>query len=449
MNQVDVRPKTITQNQITGEHGATLVKAQAHAMGFLYTVNGPVEAGVDGLIETRDKQTGRVGARFVAVQVKTTDAQRYTAETDSSFEYLCEPEDVAYWQLGNLPVIIVLVRLSDKSLFWKQAPIKGSPVDPETRRLRINKATDRFDLAAGDAIAALAVDQAEPGVWLPPSRQPDALLFNAVKVRLPGTIHFAATTHRHGRDALRALLELSDHPPGEWVARGGRLITFLDIQGSLLRHVVDRASIETFPVDQFSLEDDDDEQRLFVELLNRTLRAQLDPILVWSRLLRLYHFPADGRGIDRMFRYRSLKYETSRAVVKAKRRKDGSVSYVRHSAFSGRFWREFDDWYFTVEPSYLFTRDGVRPDRFAGERISKLKRLENNAALRGQFVMWRGLLTGLGVVPEQVDWLAPEPATPILGFEALDMMSLPMSVPDDLWRARDSDAPDDGEELPL
>jgi hypothetical protein len=86
MSQVDVRQKTITQSQITGEHGAALVKVQAHAMGFLYTVNGPVEAGVDGFIETRDKGTGRVAARFVAVQVKTTEAQRYTAETDSGFE---------------------------------------------------------------------------------------------------------------------------------------------------------------------------------------------------------------------------------------------------------------------------------------------------------------------------------------------------------------------------
>jgi hypothetical protein len=62
-------------------------------------------------------------------------------------------------------------------------------------------------------------------------------------------------------------------------------------------------------------------QRLFVELLNRTLRAQLDPMLTWSRPLRLYYFPPDGAGIDRTIRYRSLKNETSRAVVKAKRRK--------------------------------------------------------------------------------------------------------------------------------
>src|SRR5439155_9250454 len=162
---------------------------------------------------------------------------------------------------------------------------------------------------------------------------------------------------------------------------------------------------------EFSLNDDEDEQRLFVELLNRTLRAQLDPILAWRHSLKLYYFPPDGPTIDRTLYYTSLKNDTSRAVVKAKRRQDGSISYVRHSAFSGRFWREFDDWYLTIEPTYVFTRDGVRPDRFAGERISKLKRLENNAALRGQFVMWRSLLTGVSEIPRQADLLMP--ATPV------------------------------------
>src|SRR5690606_29622617 len=110
----------------------------------------------------------------------------------------------------------------------------------------------------------------------------------------------------------------------------------------------------------------------------------------------------------------------------------GSISYVRHSAFSGRFCRQFDDWYLSIEPTYVFTRDGIRPDRFAGERISKLKRLENNAAVRGQFVMWRSLLTGLGQSPRQTDLLDPPvPSIPqFLHFEALDMIELPLSVPD-------------------
>jgi hypothetical protein len=450
MIRSDDRPKTISQAQIIGERGVALVKERVHAMGFLFTIYGPVEAGIDALIELRDPVTGRVGAKLIAVQVKTRDARPYTAETDDSFEYLCNADDVKYWQEANLPVIIVLVRLSDRSIYWKPAPPGGRATDLESRRLRISKTSGLLDAAAGDALALLAIDQAQPGTWLPPSRKPDELFFNAVKVVLPPEIQVAAITHRHGRDALKALLDISDSPPAAWVAKGGRLITFLDIGTSLLRHITEAGSVETLPVEEFALHDDEDEQRLFVELLNRTFRAQFEFLVSWNRSLRLYYFPADGPGIDRSIRYFSIKKQTPRAVVKSKRRPDGAISYVRHSAFSGRFWREFDEWYMTIEPTYIFTRDGIRPDRFAGERISKLKRLENNAAIRGQFVMWRSLLTSSGQALGQPDLLAPDAPDPILTFEPVEMISVPVSVPDELWRARDAHAPpEDDEELPL
>lgn len=444
--------KIISHNQIIGERGVALAKDKAHEMGFLFTTYGPVEAGIDALVELRDPQTGAVSGKLIAVQVRTREERRYTAETEHGFEYVCTEADTAYWQQPNLPMIIVLVRLSDRSLYWKRVPSIGNPADIETRRLRISKASDKFDRRAADKIAHLAVDQAQPGVWLPPSNQPDTLLFNAVKVTLPDTIFTAATTYRRGGDALRALLEIKDHPPGEWVIKGGRLVTFLNIEDTLLRHVVDVGSIEPLPTSQFAFHEDQDERRVFVELLNRTLRAQLEPMLTWNNSLQLHYFPPDGRVVDRTIRYMSLQNETTRAVVKAKRRPDGSISYVRHSAFSARFWPEFDSWLLTIEPTYVFTRDGVRPDKFAGERVSKLKRLENNAALRGQFVMWRTLLTGLGAEQRQGDLLSLSSPVPkhLLRFEPIGDLTLPVSVPDALWRSRDSFAPpDDDEELPL
>jgi hypothetical protein len=450
MTMTTSRGKTIRPNQITGEYGAALVKVRTHAMGFLYSPYGPVEAGIDGIIELRDRLTGEVGGRLVAVQVKTTDDERYTAETEDTFDYLCKPDDIAYWQQANVPVIIVLVRRSDDSAYWKLVRTPGAPITD--RRLRIDKKADRFDASAADAIAAVTIDQAEPGTWLPASAKPDNLLFNAVKVVLPPMIQVAATPHRAGRDVLRALLDINDHPPGAWVARGGRLLTFLDIETTLLHEAVDDGTIECLQVDEFSLTDDEDERRLFVELLNRTLRYQLDPALAWSRTLKLYYYPASMPGIDRTLRYQSLKNETSRGVVTAKRRPDGSVSYVRHSAFAARFWPAFEEWYLTIEPAYVFTRDGVRPDGYAGERISKLKRRENNAALRGQFAMWRSVLTGLGKPKDQADLLSldDQGPSPVLRFEALDMVELPVSVPDEIWRSKDSFKPQtDDEELPL
>jgi len=230
--------KKISDQQILGEQGAALVDERTHAMGFLFKRYGSPEAGIDGLIELRNPTTGHVGGRLIAVQVKTRQDRPYTAETEDGFEYLCDLDDVAYWQQANLPVIIVLVHLSDNSLYWKPAPSRVSANDPDIRRLHISKAVERFDVRAADAIAQLAVDQAQPGVWLPPSRQPDAIFLNAVKVILPETIHVAATIYRHGRDALKALLDITDHPPAEWVAKGGRLLTFLNLDSSELCHVL-------------------------------------------------------------------------------------------------------------------------------------------------------------------------------------------------------------------
>jgi hypothetical protein len=85
--------------------------------------------------------------------------------------------------------------------------------------------------------------------------------------------------------------------------------------------------------------------------------------------------------------------------------------------------------------------DGILPARRGtgsrgnrGGRLPERQALENNAALRDQFVMWRTLLTGLAQSSDQGDLLTPSSAptsSPILRFEALDMVELPVSVPDE------------------
>mgnify|MGYP000866747292 CR=1 FL=1 len=106
MSESDVRPKKIHLNQIAGEQGAALVKARAHAMGFLYTVNGPVEAGIDGFIETRDPTTSRVSGRLVAVQLNGT--QRHLGRDPSDLIERRTDEDADRQHLsrqlrGDLP----------------------------------------------------------------------------------------------------------------------------------------------------------------------------------------------------------------------------------------------------------------------------------------------------------------------------------------------------------
>jgi len=59
----------------------------------------------------------------------------------------------------------VLVRLSDNSIYWK--PV-GDGLPTEPRRLVYNKAADKFDVSAADAIAALCIDRYQLGSHVPP-----------------------------------------------------------------------------------------------------------------------------------------------------------------------------------------------------------------------------------------------------------------------------------------
>jgi hypothetical protein len=45
--------KTITNQQLIGSRGEAFVAERANAMGFMFNRHGPLEAGMDGLMEIR------------------------------------------------------------------------------------------------------------------------------------------------------------------------------------------------------------------------------------------------------------------------------------------------------------------------------------------------------------------------------------------------------------
>jgi hypothetical protein len=65
--------------------------------------------------------------------------------------------------------------------------------------------------------------------------------------------------------------------------------------------------------------------------------------------------------------------------------------------------------------------------------------MENNGAVRGQFLMWRFLLSGAG--QPQSDLLSTvNPARGPLCFEVLEPIQMPMAVPEEAWKKEDPNA---------
>jgi hypothetical protein len=173
-----------------------------------------------------------------------------------------------------------------------------------------------------------------------------------------------------------------------------------------------------------------------VALLNRAIDEFVRPALYHDRDSGVFHFRKPHDRDDLNYAYRSLHNITTRRVVSryGQKRKDPSkASYWRHSGFSHRFLRLGGKWFVEITPTYHFTHNGRDLDRWGGERLKKIKEIENNAAVMGQFVMWRDFLLTHG----KGDLL--KPPYPFLSFSSLDALTLDVGVPDSLWTSQEAD----------
>lgn len=194
--------------------------------------------------------------------------------------------------------------------------------------------------------------------------------------------------------------------------------------------------MEEFDTKEWSDSDDDDRQRDFVALLNRAIGEFVRPKLYHDRDSGVFYFrkPRDRDSLN--YAYRSLQNTTTRRVVGPygkKKKNPTRPAYWRHSAFMHRFVKIAGNWLAEITPTYHFTYNGQDIDAYAGERLKKIKEIENNAAVMGQFVMWRDFLT----THRTEDLLTQQ--YPFLSFREMDAFDIDVCVADDLWKSQESD----------
>lgn len=439
--------KKISDNQRIGEQGEALAKARVLRIGFVYHHLGRLEAGVDGMIELRDPQTGAMSGRMLGAQVKTRAKGRYSRETGEGFEYLLDADDVAYWAKSNIPMIIVLCRLEDDSFYWK--PIRDH-VAGEPRRLLFDKARDTLNEAAASVLANLLVDRAEPGHWVPPLAGGEDVLLNVLPITLPEETFISEAAFGTGRRAAAELANLGD-PRHDWVQRGRRVLSFHDPHGKTTEAIVEPGSVEAVGTALIAQSDDPDAAADMADLLRRTLERQFEDQLMFAavRGRRLFAFRPQGVGRPLTYHYRSARNAAHADVVMVERRRDDPdrIAFVRHHAFEPRFERLGDTWCMAVTPTYYFTRDGYRPLERARAQtlLAGKKRLDKNSALWGQMHMWQYLFCGEGGGEGSAS-LFDTPAIPEpwhLMFDRAPIVTLPAATPEAAWK-RGRDETDSG-----
>jgi hypothetical protein len=426
--------KKLSPNQILGQRGELQVADRVLAMNLSFHALNRLETGIDGMIELRDPVSHVTLAKWVGVQVKATESQRYTAETDAGFEYLLNPSDLSYWRGSNIPVIIVLLRLEDQTMFWKAVDC-GS--DSEPRRLVFDKTADRFDRSNADAVAALTVDKNQPGSYVPPMLAGDPLHLNLVRLILPPVMYVAQSPFKSQREATKEMLSYKGQHFFDWVIRDRTFWSFRDPRDTLIANVIDTDTLEEIETETLSQAEDVADENAFIDLLRRSVEAQLRDDLAFDKESRSLYFRAHAPGRVRKYEYRSLHQLTSADVVNIYE-KEGRTMVMRHHAFSPRYQRIGDDWYISISPTFIFTADGFQPHPASSILLAGKKKLDRNGSVRGQIILWRYLLIASGELPSglfQDQSLLDRRAR--IKFEALDPVIMPMSVPEDVWRRDD------------
>ncbi|MBB3951521.1 DUF4365 domain-containing protein [Aureimonas jatrophae] len=431
--------KTVTDNQINGEFGESMVRTRVLSMGQVFEQNGRLETGIDGMIHLRDPKTGMALGKMIGVQVKTTTAGTYSGETEHGFDYLLKSDDLAFWRTTNVPVIIVLLRRADESFFWKSV---DAGVAGEERRLRFDKKQDLFDRSAVDRIAQLSIDRSTHGAHLPPLQSGEEAHLNLVEVLPPSEIFVATSPFRDARAAIAEMLRHDDRD-FDWVLRGGRFLSFRDPRTNAAACIVDDESVEAVETSIIADSDDRDDEIAFIELLRRTMGRQLEPDIGFDKDGRSYYFRAPERRKGRSYAYTATRNQAKADVVKVYMdKKDKTrISSVRHHAFVPRFLPIDGRWFASISPTFVFTEDGSRTHRFSSTLLTGKKKLERNDAIRGQFVMWRHLLmeSGKPTAPSLFG-MGGEIEPGRLRFAPVRSIEMERSVPEESWKVQDPNA---------
>jgi Domain of unknown function (DUF4365) len=422
------RMKKLTNSDMIGKAGISLVGLRLAEIGFLFHETGAVEAGTDGFVELRDPSSGQMLSTVFRLQSKATrNGRAWQRETEASFEYPCKERDIADWVASNVPVVLVCSDVARQIAFWKDVTAYfRSPDRRADRRVIFDKRTDAFDQSAAAPLAAVAIPRGA-GISIPPPVRTEELLSN--------------------------LLPVIDHPDSLWVApalvsemweveevlrdagigvecfvRGGQLFSFRQPEELEWEQVCDTAGAERFAASEWAESEKSTRQHEFAELLRRALGEKVRDMMDYDRREKLFYFRAPADLSD-------VRLPSGRRVFAAYHKRDGGIRYYRHLGFRGQFHRLDGDWYLEINPDYRFTRDGHAVSKFQADNNAKMKRIERNDAVRQQI---RALATFLN---RPATLLTPEYR--FLSFGPPLCFQVPFGFDEGAWLNRDQKG-DDG-----
>jgi len=173
-----------------------------------------------------------------------------------------------------------------------------------------------------------------------------------------------------------------------WTIHENRIFTFYNMEReSAFRSIVDIGSIEELTSKDISQHELVEYQNMFKYLMKDTLRDQLLAFNVnWGKQQNQFYFLPDEKDSDqRKEEWIGKKLSRRRVFERKFQTKDPTkVAFFKHLAFDISFLDVDSQWHAAITPSWYYTWNLYKRNRFHDDLLSKQKRLEHNHSVRDQ-----------------------------------------------------------------
>lgn len=207
----------------------------------------------------------------------------------------------------------------------------------------------------------------DSGLYLGPTPREETVFSDLLPVRSLPQLIYTARTAFDSRKAIFNHAGPGHSLSGCWTVHGKVVYSFEDLSARAWNSYCEEGTIEEHSASFLADSEVSSEKKIFVELLNFTLKSQLyDQDLGYYNAGYFYQKPDPGLG-QRTATYSSRLKKATRVMFSGYKNRDGSaVSFYRHAAFRSQFYRFSGKWFLQVIPTYHFTSDGYRISPLAG-----------------------------------------------------------------------------------
>lgn len=296
----------------------------------------------------------------------------------------------------------------------------------------------------------------------PSPERKETVTLNLFEVSFPDTLYIAELIPEILKEISKSKRSKSFNPRGkkwkskrdlvrdalgkfavDWELYENKIVTFRDLRDENLpmSQIIDVGSVEVLSPDEFYAQDVGQEN-VFKSLLRKCLQQMLHRRqLTWQNDRHLFIF-VDRNGEDERKEKWKGKVSAERTVFeRVVNYKDANkTAYYKHLAFEPRFLFFGGKWYLSIRPDWFFSNDKYKESYYAADKISWLKRQENNDQVHYQLQFLHYFLANQPQ-PELFGSRAAE-IYPFLSFGDLIKFDNSLYLPDKEWNPPDSKVDD-------